>query len=81
MVNLTSKHIFISLIIFWVAWLYTEVSEFRSRAAFTHNVENFMTKGARNTAQMGYDLCKRIEHLEQNHHSTKSRPCEDIYKP
>ena len=43
--------------------------------------EDFASKGNRNTAQQGYGLCLRIQHLEREHHKIKyESTCEEIYK-
>ena len=77
--KIEAKHVFVSLTCFWILWLYTEVTEYFSRADFAHEVSHFMNEGGRNTSSMGYSLCKRIEHLEAEHHSVKGESCEKIY--
>ena len=53
------------------------VSHKEDRKAF----EDFASKGSRNTAQQGYGLCLRIQHLEREHHKIKyESTCEEIYK-
>jgi len=49
--------------------------------AFFSEMRSFMGKGGRNTAEEGYLLCLRIQHLEGEHHA-KSHPrtCADIYR-
>lgn len=41
----------------------------------------FMDAGPRNTAAHGYALCKRIYHLESEHHRSRNDlTCAEIYK-
>ena len=45
-----------------------------------NKVESFMNHGARNTAQQGYALCKRIAHLEREHHNyVHDVDCYELY--
>jgi len=52
------------LLIFFGMWLYTEISEYRERDAFYQEVDTFMHKGERFTADQGRALKARIEALE-----------------
>lgn len=75
-----STLILVSLFAFMTAWSYTEIEEYFSRDRFKQEVVQFMSKGNRNTADQGYDLCVRIEHLERQHHMPSSAPdCDLIY--
>ena len=81
MTKIAPKHVLAFLLMFWAAWLYTEVSEFLSRENFEENVNDFMGAGDRNTRHMGKALCERVAHLESEHHSTEHDPdCTEIYK-
>ena len=50
---------------FWLAWLYTEVTEYFSRDAFTEEVVDFMHRGDRFTSDDGARLEKKIAELEK----------------
>lgn len=42
--------------------------------------KEFMSRGGRNTAHMGYDLCKRVVALEKRLEiQTDAKTCKDIY--
>jgi len=73
------KHVFILLTCFWVVWLYSEISAHYLREDLDHNMIHFMQQGGRNTNEMGYRLCKRVAHLELEHHNLKGESCEKIY--
>ena len=45
-------------------------------AEILHDVEDFISRGGRNTAKQGYELCLRVAALEQ-HEAQES--CEEIY--
>ena len=81
MTKIAPKHIFAFLLMFWAAWLYTEISEFISRETFETDVTDFMGAGDRNTKEMGSALCERVAHLEREHHNLAHNPdCKEIYK-
>ena len=58
-------HIFTLLLVFWCAWVYTEVTEHISRSAHEAEVDAFMSRGDRFTREMGENLEKRIVELEK----------------
>ena len=60
-----SKHVFTLVLIFWLAWLYTEVSEKLERDAFQNEVDEFMHKGGRFTHDDGAKLERRITEIEE----------------
>ena len=58
-------HIFTLLLVFWCAWVYTEVTEHISRSAHEAEVDAFMSRGDRFTREMGEELEARIIKLEE----------------
>ena len=62
--KIKALHIFTLLLVFWCAWLYTEVTEHISRSAHEAEVDAFMSRGDRFTREMGENLEKRIVELE-----------------
>ena len=54
------------ILIFFAAWLYTEVTEYIERDEFYVEVTDFMYKGDRFTSEDGQELLHRIEELERN---------------
>ena len=61
------KHVFILLTIFWITWLYTELSEFGKREEFQEDVigfvnksEKFINKGERFTSEEGEQLKRNV---------------------
>jgi len=50
------------ILLFFGAWLYTEIQENRARAEW----QTFTRAGARFTAEDGDDLRARIDHLEEH---------------
>ena len=64
--DVNPMHVFALLFCFWVMWLYTEISEYHSRSVFNDEVNRFMTRGDRFTAQDGEKLRRRIEALEES---------------
>ena len=62
--DMRNDTILVLLIMFIVAWLYTEVAEHYSRDMFRETVEEFMTEGDRFTTDDGAELEKRVEKLE-----------------
>jgi len=59
------KHIFLLLAIFWGAWVWTEVSEYYSRAAHEDKVDAFMNRGDRFTKERGDELEARVKKIEE----------------
>jgi hypothetical protein len=59
-------HVFVLLLAFWVAWLYTEITEYYARDAFKIEVESFMYAGDRFTAEDAREMENLIIQLE-NH--------------
>ena len=57
-------HVFMFLLFFWCAWLYTEVTEYISRSEHEAEVDAFMNRGDRFTREMGDELEARIQVLE-----------------
>ena len=74
-------HVFALLSIFWIAWLYTEVSEYIEREEFIEEMMAFKNRGSRNTAEQGYELCKRIVVLEKRLDVYNAITCDEIYYP
>ena len=62
--KIRALHIFTLLLVFWCAWVYTEVTEYISRSEHEAEVEAFMSRGDRFTKEMGEDLEARIQALE-----------------
>jgi len=63
--KIRALHIFTLLLVFWCAWLYTEVTEHISRSAHEAEVDAFMSRGDRFTREMGEELEARITELEK----------------
>ena len=68
----TVGHVFFLLALFWIAWLYTEVTEYAERSQFIAETQqnlaelnDFAHKGDRFTVEDGIRLESRIEKLEQ----------------
>lgn len=59
-------HTFLLLLLFWCAWLYTEISEKFEREEFNSAVHDFMYKGDRFTSEDGMALEARIRALEED---------------
>jgi len=51
--------------VFFAMWLYTEVTEYEARDKFYREVDDFMHKGERFTADQGRALQARIDELER----------------
>ena len=62
--KIRALHIFTLLLVFWCAWLYTEVTEYISRSEHEAEVDAFMSRGDRFTLEMGEALEARITELE-----------------
>lgn len=62
--EIVPAHIMTLLVVFWVAWLYTEISEMYERNAMYSEVMYFMHKGDRFTQAEGDELEARILALE-----------------
>lgn len=58
-------HVFALLLMFWCAWLYTEITEHISRSAHEAEVDAFMSRGDRFTREMGAELEARIIKIEK----------------
>ena len=56
----------ILITVFFLAWLYTEVTEYIERDKFYVEVTDFMYKGDRFTSEDGQELLHRIEALEKD---------------
>lgn len=65
MTEIKAKHVFTLLILYWFAWLYTELSEKWERDEFYVEVNDFMTAGDRFTKEDGEELKKRVAELEK----------------
>ena len=63
--KISALHIFTLLLVFWCAWVYTEVTEYISRSEHEAEVDAFMSRGDRFTKEMGEALHQRIEALEE----------------
>ena len=65
--KIKSLHVFTLLLVFWCAWLYTEVADYISRSEHAAKVDAFMTRGDRFTADDGRALRKLVEgHVNEN---------------
>ena len=62
--KISALHIFTLLLVFWCAWVYTEVTEYISRSEHEAEVDAFMNRGDRFTKEMGENLEARIQALE-----------------
>ena len=73
-IRLFPKHVFALLLIFWMAWLYTEISEYFAREVYYAEVEEFIHRGDRFTLEDGMALDSRIDKItaELNLHLTHS---------
>ena len=63
--NFKPYHTLFLLFLFWCMWLYTEVAEYRDRATHRAEVDAFMHRGDRFTADDGRQLRQDINKLEQ----------------
>jgi len=63
-VDIGPRHVFALLVLFWAAWLYTEISEYLERQDQWESVNQFMSKGDRFSREDGAELEARIEALE-----------------
>lgn len=61
--------VFWLLLAFILSWAGSEVLDSIQREKQAHKVNDFIAAGARFTAGDGYRLCKRIQHLERQHHA------------
>ena len=68
MVTVKSSHVFALLTLFWAAWVYTEVSEYLERREFNSEINDFMHRGDRFTAEDGIELNKRLDAVEKRQH-------------
>ena len=59
-------HTFLLLLLFWCAWLYTEICEKLERDEFNSEVHSFMYRGERFTSEDGRALEARIRALEED---------------
>lgn len=57
-------HVAIILILFWSAWLYSEISEYQMSAKKWERIEGFMQIGDRFTTRNGAALEARVTGLE-----------------
>jgi hypothetical protein len=55
----------IILLLFFAAWLYTEIKEAFERTDYQERMEAFMSAGGRFTNEDGEELRKRIDEIEQ----------------
>ena len=55
------------IILFLIAWVYTEVSEHLNRDKFKAEVIDFMDRGNRFTQEDGDALIRRLDDLEESH--------------
>ena len=53
------------LLVFFAAWLYTEVKEAFERTDYQERMESFMSAGGRFTNEDGEALRKRIDEIEE----------------
>jgi len=59
---------------------FTDMREHHADAAeILHDVEDFISRGGRNTAKQGYELCLRVAALEKQHEAQAQESCEEIY--
>ena len=63
--DIKPRHVFALLVVFWAAWLYTEISEYIERQDQWESVNQFMNKGDRFSREDGDALEARIEALEE----------------
>jgi len=63
--NFKPYHTLFLVFLFWCMWLYTEVAEYQDRAKHRTEVDNFMHRGDRFTADDGRQLRQDIVELEQ----------------
>lgn len=59
------------------AW--EDTNQTHSHDAFFNDVHEFMSRGGRNTAAMGKELCERVNVLESNYGLTET-DCKEVYK-
>ena len=80
--RIESKHVLFILLMFWSAWLYTEITEYSQRSKFTHEVSDFMHKGDRFTQLEGDAVERRLDIIEAQleaidlHHMREAHPLE-----
>jgi hypothetical protein len=76
--NVQPKHVALLVFVFWMSWLYTEISEYGKRSEFEQNVSDFMHKGKRFTYDDGEALKARVKVLEDlcSHYVTGDCPHE-----
>jgi hypothetical protein len=68
LLNKISKYHWLALLAFFAIWLYVEVSKRIERDHFHKQVDDFMYKGERFTADDGRALKKRVKKLEDEAH-------------
>ena len=61
--------VFYLFIAFLASWVLSEAIDIWQRQTRLSEMQSFMQAGARFTAEDGYRLCKRIQHLELQHHT------------
>ena len=71
--------IFLIILMILIAVVVDRVEDKVSNIVFKEETENFMKKGGRNTADMGVDLCRRINILEIKQ-GIESTNCAEIYQ-
>ena len=59
------RHVFVSLVVFWVMWVYVAVENYIEREHFRSEVTEFIQPGPRFTAEDGAKLEARIKALEE----------------
>ena len=77
-------HVFVLLALFWMAWLYTEVTEYFERDSFMQatrktmsEFDAFMDRGERFTNEDGVRLEGRIKAIEEELHPWDKREPDD----
>ena len=76
--------VYIMMLLIVGASVWNEIREDHDHHAFFEDVRAFMNKGGRNTAAHGYELCNRINDLQEvqselNGYDFVSLNCEEIY--
>ena len=61
-----SKANTVILVVFLIAWLYTEITEYQERHEIYMEFKTFQSKGGRFTEQDGEDMQARLDHLEEH---------------
>ena len=68
MITVKQSHVFLLITLFWACWIYTEVTEYISRKEFVSEINDFMYRGDRFTAEDGRELNKRLDAVEKRQH-------------